>query len=50
MCFAKRMALDGKGGASGGAGRRRHSEQGMFVGGAGEQNAMCDDKIATMKF
>ncbi|WP_298959129.1 hypothetical protein [uncultured Campylobacter sp.] len=44
------MALYGKGGAFGGMGRRRHSEQGMFVGSAGGQNAMCDDKIATIKF
>ncbi|WP_298990537.1 hypothetical protein [uncultured Campylobacter sp.] len=49
MCFAKRMALDGMGGTSGGAGRR-YAEWGALPSGAGGQNAMCDEKIVTMKF
>jgi len=43
--YAKRMALYGKGGTSGGAGRR-YAEWGAL----GRASAARDDKTATMKF
>ena len=47
MCFAKWMVLDGKGSAFGGT---ASFGVGYVIGGAGAQNAMCSDKIATTKF
>ena len=51
MCFAKRIALYGVGTVllAEQCGSVVQSEK-WFIGGAGEQNVMCDEKIATMKF
>ena len=51
MYHTKRMALDGVGTVllAEQCGSVVQSEK-WFIGGAGGQNAMCDDKIATMKF
>ena len=51
MCFAKRIALYGVGTVllAEQCGSVVLSEK-WFIGGAGGQNAMCDEKIATMKF
>ncbi|WP_295151822.1 hypothetical protein [uncultured Campylobacter sp.] len=51
MCFAKRIALYGVGTVllAEQCGSVVQSEK-WFIGGAGGQNAMCDEKIATMKF
>ena len=51
MCFAKRIALYGVGAVllAEQYGSVVQSEK-WFIGGAGRQNAMCDEKIATMKF
>ena len=51
MCFAKRIALYGVGTVllAEQCGSVVQSEK-WVIGGAGGQNAMCDEKIATMKF